>query len=49
MFIGPLFGGYIASWLGFSAVFIITGGMMLANVVWVLVGIKPADPERGWR
>jgi DHA1 family multidrug resistance protein-like MFS transporter len=49
MFIGPLFGGYIASWLGFGAVFIITGAMMLANVVWVQFGIKPADPARGWR
>ena len=49
MFCGPLFGGYVASWLGFSAVFLITGGLMLANVSWVAFGIKSSDPERSWR
>jgi DHA1 family multidrug resistance protein-like MFS transporter len=49
MFIGPLFGGYTASWLGFPAVFLITGAMMLANTLWVVFGIKPSDPDRAWR
>lgn len=49
MFMGPLFGGYVASWLGFGAVFLITGGLMLANVSWVAFGIKSSDPGRTWR
>ena len=49
MFAGPLFGGFVASWLGFGAVFLITGGLMLANVLWVLLGVRPGDPSRSWR
>jgi DHA1 family multidrug resistance protein-like MFS transporter len=49
MFIGPLFGGFLAARLGFGSVFLVTGGLMLANVLWVLFGVRPADPTRDWR
>ena len=49
MFIGPLFGGFLAARLGFGSVFLVTGGLMLANVVWVLCGVRPADATRAWR
>lgn len=48
LFLGPLFGGFVAARMGFAAVFIITGAMLLANVVWVLVGVRSADPLRDW-
>ena len=49
MFFGPLFGGFLAARLGFGSVFLATGGLLLINVIWVLVGVRPADPIRGWR
>ncbi len=48
MFIGPLFGGFLAARLGFGSVFLVTGGLMLANVFWVLFGIRPIEKARGW-
>jgi DHA1 family multidrug resistance protein-like MFS transporter len=48
MFIGPLFGGFLAARLGFGSVFIVTGGLMLVNVLWVHFGVRPADASRGW-
>jgi DHA1 family multidrug resistance protein-like MFS transporter len=48
MFVGPLFGGFLAASLGFGSVFLVTGGLMLANVFWVLFGIRPVDVKRGW-
>ena len=49
MFMGPLAGGFLAARLGFGSVFFVTGGLMLANVVWVLALVRPADPARSWR
>jgi MFS transporter, DHA1 family, multidrug resistance protein len=49
MFIGPLFGGFLAARLGFGSVFLVTGGLMLANVFWVLFGVRPVEAARGWR
>lgn len=49
MFIGPLFGGFLAAHFGFGAVFLVTGGFMLANWVWVSFGVRPVDAARGWR
>jgi DHA1 family multidrug resistance protein-like MFS transporter len=49
MFFGPLGGGFLAARLGFGAVFLVTGGLMLANVLWVLLGVRAADPLRDWR
>jgi DHA1 family multidrug resistance protein-like MFS transporter len=48
MFFGPLFGGFLAARLGFGSVFLVTGGLMLANVIWVLFGVRPSDPVRDW-
>jgi DHA1 family multidrug resistance protein-like MFS transporter len=48
MFIGPLFGGFLAARLGFGSVFLVTGGLMLANVFWVLFGVRPIE-TRAWR
>jgi DHA1 family multidrug resistance protein-like MFS transporter len=49
MFIGPVFGGFLAARLGFGSVFLATSGLMLINVIWLLVGVRPADAARGWR
>jgi DHA1 family multidrug resistance protein-like MFS transporter len=49
MFIGPLFGGFLAARLGFGSVFLATSSLMLINVIWLLVGVRPADTARGWR
>ncbi|HEY5348205.1 MAG TPA: MFS transporter [Candidatus Lustribacter sp.] len=49
MFVGPLFGGFLAARLGFAAVFLATGSLMLLNVIWVLLRVRPADPMRDWR
>jgi MFS transporter, DHA1 family, multidrug resistance protein len=49
MFIGPLFGGFLAARLGFGSVFLVTGGLMLVNVLWVRFGVRPADAARDWR
>lgn len=48
MFIGPLFGGFLAARLGFGSVFLVTGGLMLVNWVWVLLRVRPVDVARGW-
>jgi DHA1 family multidrug resistance protein-like MFS transporter len=48
MFLGPLCGGFLAARLGFSAVFMVTGGLMLANVLWVVFGVRPVDAARDW-
>lgn len=49
MFIGPLLGGVLAARLGFNSVFLVTGGLMLANWIWVFFGVRPVDAARGWR
>ena len=48
LFLGPLSGGVIAAHLGFAAVFVITGALLVACVVWVLLGVRSADPLRDW-
>jgi MFS transporter, DHA1 family, multidrug resistance protein len=48
MFIGPLFGGFLAARIGFGAVFLVTGGLMLANFLWVAFGVRPVDAARDW-
>lgn len=48
MAVGPLFGGFIAAQFGFAAAFVVIGALMLANVLWVLLGVRSADPQRGW-
>lgn len=48
MFVGPLIGGFLAAQLGFGSLFLVTGGLMLANVFWVFFGIRPVDALRGW-
>ncbi|HXP93790.1 MAG TPA: MFS transporter [Candidatus Binatia bacterium] len=40
--IGPLLGGIVAAHFGFSAVFFVFGGLMLANLVWVAANVRPA-------
>jgi DHA1 family multidrug resistance protein-like MFS transporter len=47
MFCGPISGGLLAGHVGFSAVFLITGSLILLNAVWVAFGIR-SDPERAW-
>ncbi len=41
-FIGPLLGGIVAAHFGFSAVFFVFGGLMLANLIWVAANVRPA-------
>jgi DHA1 family multidrug resistance protein-like MFS transporter len=41
-FIGPLLGGIVAAHFGFSAVFFVIGGLMLANLIWVAANVRPA-------
>jgi DHA1 family multidrug resistance protein-like MFS transporter len=48
LFLGPLFGGLVAAHMGFDAVFLITGGVLIACVGWVMVGVRSADPQRDW-
>jgi DHA1 family multidrug resistance protein-like MFS transporter len=48
MFIGPITGGVIAAHLGFTAVFLVTGGLVLLNASWVAFGIRPVDAARDW-
>jgi DHA1 family multidrug resistance protein-like MFS transporter len=49
MFCGPIGGGLIAAHFGFSMVFLVTGSLILCNMLWVAFGLRVADPERGWR
>jgi DHA1 family multidrug resistance protein-like MFS transporter len=49
MFIGPIAGGVIAAHLGFTAVFLITGSIVIVNAAWVALGVRPADAARDWR
>jgi DHA1 family multidrug resistance protein-like MFS transporter len=48
MFIGPISGGVIGAHLGFTAVFLITGGLVLLNAAWVAFAIHPAQAPRDW-
>lgn len=40
MFLGPNVGGLVAARFGIPAVFVLTGALMLANVVWVARGVR---------
>jgi DHA1 family multidrug resistance protein-like MFS transporter len=44
MFAGPLIGGSVAARFGFPAVFVTIGALALANLSWVLWGVR--QPER---
>lgn len=39
-FLGPTFGGILAAQFGFTSVFVVTGALMIANLVWVARGVK---------
>jgi DHA1 family multidrug resistance protein-like MFS transporter len=47
MFVGPLAGGIIAARFGFGSVFVLTGALLLVNVLLVF-GVRPVDPHRDW-
>ena len=47
MFCGPISGGLLAGHIGFSSVFLLTGGLILLNALWVAFGVR-SDPERAW-
>jgi DHA1 family multidrug resistance protein-like MFS transporter len=40
MFVGPLMGGVLAARFGFAAVFLTFGGLTLANLSWVALGVR---------
>lgn len=48
MFMGPLFGSTLAAWFGFGPVFLVTGGMILANAAWVQFGLRTPEAPRDW-
>jgi len=48
LFLGPLYGGIVAARFGFEAVFVTTGAVLLASVLWVMLGVRSADPQRDW-
>lgn len=48
LFLGPLYGGIVAAHFGFEAVFVTTGAILLASVLWVMLGVRSADPQRDW-
>ena len=39
-FLGPTFGGILAAQFGISTVFVVTGALMIGNVVWVAKGVR---------
>jgi DHA1 family multidrug resistance protein-like MFS transporter len=39
-FLGPTFGGVLAAQLGIGSVFVATGALMIANLLWVARGVK---------
>jgi MFS transporter, DHA1 family, multidrug resistance protein len=39
-FLGPTFGGILAGQFGISTVFVVTGALMIGNVVWVARGVR---------
>ena len=43
-FIGPLLGRAVAAHFGFSAVFILIGGLMLTNLAWVATAVRGREP-----
>jgi DHA1 family multidrug resistance protein-like MFS transporter len=48
MFFGPIFGGALAARFGFSSVFFATGGLMLANALWVAFGVRSPAVSHDW-
>jgi DHA1 family multidrug resistance protein-like MFS transporter len=47
MFCGPLSGGIVAAHFGFATVFVLTGALLLLNVLLVFF-VRPVDPNRSW-
>jgi DHA1 family multidrug resistance protein-like MFS transporter len=48
MFLGPLSGGALAARFGFGIVFFVSGGLILANAIWVAVGVRSPETVRDW-
>jgi DHA1 family multidrug resistance protein-like MFS transporter len=48
MFFGPILGGVLAARYGFSSVFFATGGLMLANALWVAFGVRSPAESPEW-
>jgi MFS transporter, DHA1 family, multidrug resistance protein len=44
-FVGPLFAGAVAAHFGIPAVFFAIGALMLANLTWVALTIRPEARE----
>ena len=42
MFIGPMAGGFVAAGFGTNSVFLITGGVVLLNALWVALRVRKA-------
>jgi DHA1 family multidrug resistance protein-like MFS transporter len=49
MFLGPMGGGFVAAHFGFTAVFLVTGALILANALWVTLALRSVDPQREWQ
>lgn len=43
-FVGPTFGGVLAARFGIASVFVVTGALMVATLVWVLRGVGGKHP-----
>jgi len=48
MFVGPLAGGALAARFGFGSVFLVTGALMLGNLIWVVLGMKRTTAAHDW-
>jgi DHA1 family multidrug resistance protein-like MFS transporter len=48
MFLGPLSGGALAARFGFSSVFFVCGGLIIANAIWVGFGVRAPETDRDW-
>jgi DHA1 family multidrug resistance protein-like MFS transporter len=48
MFLGPMGGGFVAAHFGFTAVFFVTGALILGNALWVTLALR-SDPRRDWQ
>jgi DHA1 family multidrug resistance protein-like MFS transporter len=48
MFLGPICGGILAARFGFGSVFLVTGTLMLGNLVWVWLGVRSNTFAHDW-
>ena len=49
MFLGPLAGAALAARFNFNTVFFVMGGLLLANAVWVALGVRTPEGLREGR